>query len=278
MEKVVRRTKRPLGQPTRGKTARNRLRRVDNFLLLYGRSLLQEQGGAFERSFFVDVGYGAAPFTVLESAERLRLVNAALPVLGVEIDPERVAAGLPYEDEQTFFRLGGFNLPLLPGETARVIRAFNVLRQYEETAVSAAHQEMGKSLVPGGLLIEGTSDPFGRLWVANLLRKTADSAIQPEGLLFSTNFREPFAPSQFQPVLPKNFIHRMVEGEPIEAFFAAWRRAYLETLPYRQFGERQLFVNTAQRLAENGYLINKERKLLSRGYLLWYTPNNAVVQ
>ncbi len=92
---------------------------------------------------------------------------------------------------------------------------------------------MGQHLLPGGLLIEGTSDPFGQVWVANLVRKQESGVLVQEGLLFSTNFRQGFAPEQFQPVLPKNFIHRVIPGEPIEHFFRQWQQAYRETLPYR---------------------------------------------
>ncbi|HSN76502.1 MAG TPA: hypothetical protein VL334_15605, partial [Anaerolineae bacterium] len=168
--------KRPLGQPTRGKTARNRLRRVDTFLALYDPGLLRRADGPFAGAFFVDLGYGAEPFTTLESAQRLRRIHPALPVLGVEIDPARVAAAQPYADDLTQFRLGGFNLPLrmrVDGtrETVRAIRAFNVLRQYEEDEVAGAWETMARGLLPGGLLIEGTSEPYGRVWVANVLRR-----------------------------------------------------------------------------------------------------------
>ena len=105
-------SKKPIGLPTRGKTASNRLRRVDNFILLYEPSLLTRTDGLFQRSMFVDLGYGFDPRTTLESAERFRRVNPNLPILGVEIDKERVDAALPYADERTHFRLGGFNLPL----------------------------------------------------------------------------------------------------------------------------------------------------------------------
>ncbi|MEW5939299.1 MAG: methylase, partial [Chloroflexota bacterium] len=102
----------PEGQPTRGKTADNRLRRVDNFLLLYDPSLLTRTQGGFADSLFVDLGYGFDPRTSLESARRFRRVNPSLPILGVEIDKERVEAALHFADDKTFFRLGGFNLPL----------------------------------------------------------------------------------------------------------------------------------------------------------------------
>jgi len=67
--------KKPEGQPTRGKTASNRLRRVDNFILLYEPSLLSRTDGSFADSLFVDLGYGFDARTTLESAARFRGVN-----------------------------------------------------------------------------------------------------------------------------------------------------------------------------------------------------------
>lgn len=265
----------PAGQVTRGKTAQNRLRRVDTYLLLAERYLIGRRDGWFDRALFVDVGYGAEPFTTLESAERLRQVNPALPVLGVEIDGERVAAALPYADSHTHFRLGGFNLPLQPGEHVRLIRAFNVLRQYEESAVAEAWRLMGLHLLPGGLLIEGTSDPFGQVWVANLVRKRENGELGLDGLLFSTNFRQGFAPEQFQPVLPKKFIHRVVPGEPIEQFLRQWQQAYRETLPYRAWGVRQHFVQAARRLGEIGVKVGLRPRLLNEGFLVVRTSFSA---
>ena len=61
----------------------------------------------------------------------------------------------------------------------------------------------------------------------------------------------------------------MVPGEPIYVFFAAWTQAYQAALPLRGLGLRQLFAETARRLAEHGYAIDTRRKLLSKGYLLW---------
>ncbi len=170
----------------------------------------------------MDLGYGAEAVTTLEAAERFRRVNPALKVLGVEIEPERVAAALPFADARTFFRLGGFNLPLLPGEHVRLIRAFNVLRQYEERDVQPAWEQMARSVLPGGLLIEGTSNPTGGIWAANLLRRAAGGWVQ-EALVFFTNFHTGFDPELFQTILPKNYIHRVLPGEPIGEFFAAWK-------------------------------------------------------
>src|SRR5687767_6611255 len=74
-------TKKPQGQPTRGKTASNRLRRVDNFILLHEPWLLTRTDGLFARALFVDLGYGFDARTTLESAARFRRINPHLPIL-----------------------------------------------------------------------------------------------------------------------------------------------------------------------------------------------------
>jgi hypothetical protein len=163
-------SKKPIGLPTRGKTTSNRLRRVDNFILLYEPALLTRTDGLFQRSMFIDLGYGFDARTTLESAARFRRVNPNLPI-GVEIDKERVDAALPFADDITHFRLGGFNLPLQAGETVRLIRAFNVLRQYEEKYFIPAYEQLAEYILPGRLMIEGTSNRFGSIWAANLARK-----------------------------------------------------------------------------------------------------------
>jgi len=163
-------SKKPEGLPTRGKTTSNRLRRVDNFILLYEPSLLTRTDGLFADSMFVDLGYGFDARTTLESASRFRRFNSELKILGVEIDKERVAASLPFADEKTYFRLGGFNLPLKGDEHVRLIRAFNVLRQYDEKDFVSAYERLAEYVLPGGLMMEGTSNPFGSIWCANLVR------------------------------------------------------------------------------------------------------------
>lgn len=266
---MKRASQKPEGLPTRGKTASNRLRRADNFILLYEPSLLTRADGLFARSLFVDLGYGFDPRTTLESAARFRRLNPNLKILGVEIDRERVEAALPFADEKTFFRLGGFNLPLQPGETARLIRAFNVLRQYEEKDFLPAYERLAEYVLPGGLMIEGTSTPFGNVWAANLARRGESAQWTFEALVFSTNFHSGFEVEEFQTILPKNYIHRMAEGGPICDFFAAWKRSAAETAPAKTFGLKQWFAAGAAALAQKGFDIDLRRKWLGRGYLLW---------
>ena len=261
-------SKKPIGLPTRGKTASNRLRRVDNFILLYEPALLTRTDGLFQRSMFIDLGYGFDARTTLESAERFRRVNPNLPILGVEIDKERVDAASPYADEITHFRLGGFNLPLQPGESVRLIRAFNVLRQYEEKDFIPAYEQLAQYVLRGGLMIEGTSNPFGSIWVANLVRKI-ESGWKFEALVFSTNFRMGFDVTDFQAVLPKNYIHHVVQGELIYDFIEAWKRSAAETSPAKVFGAKQWFVAAAESLAAKGYKIDTHKKWLTKGWLIW---------
>ena len=286
-----------IGQATRGKTASNRLRRVDNFILLYEPSLLTRTDHLFADSLFVDLGYGFDARTTLESAARFRRVNPDLRILGVEIDKERVEAALPYEDDKTFFRLGGFNLPLQQGETVRLIRAFNVLRQYEEKDFIPAYEKLTQYLLPGGLMIEGTSNPFGSIWCANVVRKTNSDdvtlseakslrhrsmetlrSLYPlgvttewnfEALVFSTNFRSGFDVEEFQTILPKNLIHRVVAGQPIYEFFEAWKRAAAETSAAKAYGSKQWFALAAENLVQKGFKIDLHRKWLSKGWMIW---------
>lgn len=287
----VRASKKPEGLPTRGKTASNRLRRVDNFILLYEPSLLTQTTSSslspgsdlFADAMFVDLGYGFDARTTLESASRFRRVNPNLKILGVEIDKERVEAALSFADEKTFFRLGGFNLPLKDSEHVRLIRAFNVLRQYEEKDFAPAYERLSEYVLPGGLMIEGTSNPFGSIWCANLVRRVESGGSPPklqqqavglqtwrfESLVFSTNFRLGFEPEEFQTILPKNLIHRVVKGEPIYDFFEAWKRSAAEMSATKIYGDKQWFIATAERLAERGYEVATQRKWLNRGFLIW---------
>lgn len=276
------RLRRPQGQPTRGKTANQRLRRVDTLLLRYDPQLIARRDGPFDRAFFVDLGYGFEPVTTVASFAALRQVNPALPVLGVEIDPERVAAAQLYAEPGLAFRLGGFNLPLAAwpdgaAETVRIVRAFNVLRQYPPEEVAPAYAHLAAGVLPGGLLVEGTSDPAGRVWVAHVMRRTAedagDAAWRREALVFSTNFRGGAEPAHFQPVLPKDLIQRVVLGEPIHAFLAAWKQAAAETAALRVWGVRGWFVAAGRRLRAMGYRVDPRDAWLRKGFLIWRDPD-----
>jgi hypothetical protein len=253
---------RPLGQPTRGKTAPNRLRRTDVFLALAYPEFVRHIAGAY-----VDLGYGFFPITSVETLHRLRRLNARLQVLGVEIDPQRVAAAQPFAEPGLSFRLGGFNLPLQPGEQVSLIRAFNVLRQYDEAAVAEALEALAAGLTPGGLILEGTSDPLGRLLTFNLFEKRP-AGLARTALVLAPALRADFQPRQFQAVLPKNFIHHAEPGGPIDTFFAAWQAAWQQARAQAS-QPRQIFSLAALRLANHyHYGLDRRPALLRRGFLV----------
>ncbi|MUM33116.1 class I SAM-dependent methyltransferase, partial [Mycolicibacterium sp. CBMA 361] len=152
----------PLGQLTRGTTGYNRLRRSDRWLVHSPqvRALLR---GATD-PLVVDLGYGALPVTTVELASRLRTVRPDVRVVGLEIHPERVRLARELAGDIVEFGLGGFELA---GLTPILVRAFNVLRQYDVADVPAAWAEVTGRLAPGGLLVDGTCDELGRrcCWV-----------------------------------------------------------------------------------------------------------------
>jgi hypothetical protein len=254
-----------LGQPTRGKTAPNRLRQTDTFLAVAFPGFLGRLPGVY-----VDLGYGAYPVTSRETLHRLRPLHPALRVLGVEIDPTRVAEAQPFAEPGLEFRLGGFNLPLQPGERAGLIRAFNVLRQYDEAAVAEALAALARHLAEGGLLIEGTCDPTGQLLAFNLYQKQS-AELARAGLVLAPRPRRDFRPRQLQAVLPKNFIHHAQPGGPIDRFFGAWHACW-QGARARGRDARQVFTHSAHCLAErHGYRLDRRPALLRRGFL-WLGP------
>lgn len=255
---------RPIGQPTRGKTALNRLRQVDTYIALTHSICLSGTS-----PLVVDVGYGAQAWTAIEMWERWLPFNPRLRLLGVEIDPERVAAAQPYAQPGVLdFRLGGFNLTdVLGGEQATIIRAYNVLRQYEEQAVADTLYKMGQGLAIGGLLIEGTSTPSGNIVAFDVYEKLTDGALAHRELVFGTNFRQWVMPVHFQAILPKRLIHHMQDERPA-AFFEAWQQALQLARGMGQIGQRQQWQLAAHLLHERfGYPIDFRRRILRRGYL-----------
>ncbi|WP_149827391.1 class I SAM-dependent methyltransferase [Streptomyces tailanensis] len=234
----------PVGTVTRGTTNPNRLRRMDRWIAA-------THGPELRRTptpLAVDLGYGAAPWTALELLRRLRATAPRTQVIGVEIDPARVAAAKPYECEGLTFRHGGFEVPV-PGRPA-LIRAANVLRQYDEEEVTAVWQRLCARLQPatphssGGLLVEGTCDEIGRrhVWVA----------LGPEGprtVTFATRLGSLERPSDLAERLPKALIHRNVPGEPVYAFLRDFDRAWAAAAPYASYGARQRWIRTVRDLS-----------------------------
>ena len=306
---------RPVGTATRGTTHPNRLRRMDRWIAaVHGAELRRTPDPVA-----VDLGYGAAPWTAVELLHRLREAAPHIQVVGIEIDPARVAAAQPYARHGLTFRRGGFEIPLTgtatrqndrdepalrfrpadapaqaahptvpaprsgepsPGPAPRtprasdppfdgasggaaggaserkaaLIRAANVLRQYDEAEVGAAWERLCGRLAPaepargsrGGLLVEGTCDEIGRrhVWVA----------LGPEGprtVTFATRLGSLDRPSDLAERLPKALIHRNVPGEPVHAFLRDFDRAWAAAAPYAAYGARQRWIRAVGALADD---------------------------
>src|ERR1700760_1271728 len=98
---------RALGLPTRGTTAPNRLRRVDRWIIGTQSARLRDAVDPLG----VDPGFGGGPGPAGELAARRADVRKEVRVLGLEIDPDRVAAAEPGADPPRLeFARGGFEL------------------------------------------------------------------------------------------------------------------------------------------------------------------------
>lgn len=190
----------------------------------------------------VDLGYGATPVTAIELAQRLTRIRADIRVVGVEIDPDRVEAARPFADPPRLeFVRGGFELA---GLRPVLVRAANVLRQYDEPSAAAAWQLMTERLAPGGVVVEGTCDETGRRasWV--LL-----DAHGPRSLTLACRVEDLGRPSDLAERLPKALIHRNVPGQAIHRFLRSMDLAWDSAAPQSVFGARQRWVQTCATLA-----------------------------
>ncbi|GGM31550.1 hypothetical protein GCM10011608_15180 [Micromonospora sonchi] len=234
---------RPIGAPTRGTTNPNRLRRMDNWIIESCADALRSAADPL----VVDLGYGATPVTAVELRARLAArVRADVRVVGLEIDPVRVAAAQPAADPPglTFVR-GGFELA---GLRPALVRAANVLRQYDESEVADAWATLTGQLAPGGLLVEGTCDELGRLggWV--LL-----DADGPRSLTLAARLTTLGSPAELAERLPKALIHRNVPGEGVHDLIRALDDAWRSAAGYATFGPRQRWLHTVAAIRAQGW-------------------------
>jgi hypothetical protein len=236
--------RRPVGTLTRGTTNPNRLRRLDRWLAGPGARALR----AAADPLVVDLGYGASPVTTLELADRLRAVRPDVEVVGLEIDRGRVRAAEPLARPGVRFAHGGFELGPVDGRRPVLVRAANVLRQYDEGEVESAWQEVTSRLAAGGLLADATCDEVGRraAWVAV-------GADGPGTLTLSLRLGGLERPGDVAERLPKALIHRNVPGEPVHAWLAALDQAWTRHAQLAGFGARQRFLATCRAVRDDGW-------------------------
>jgi hypothetical protein len=252
--------KKPVGAITRGTTNPNRLRRIDRFVaaLPIVRSTAEP--------IVVDLGFGASPITAIELQARVSKVNPRAIVVGIEIDRERVERALPFENERLRFGNGGFEVPLPrpleAGRKVELIRALNVLRQYDESEVLPAWQLMQTRLTDDGLIIDGTCDEIGRLatWVS--VAKHG-----PQSLTISLRLVGLEAPSKVAERLPKILIHKNVAGQGIHNLLSQLDAAWAASSPLGVFSPQQRWVATCQKLLDAGWPIENNPKRWRLGEL-----------
>ena len=252
--------KKRVGSVTRGTTNPNRLRRVDRYIATL--PVLKKPNPVV-----VDLGYGASPITAIELQDRLTKVNAAVQVVGVEIEKDRVARGKVVERPGLTFLLGGFETPLPAGiQKADVIRAFNVLRQYDEDDVPAAWELMRSRLSDDGVLIEGTCDEIGRL--SSWISITRDG---PTVFTISLHLGSLEQPSKVAERLPKSLIHHNVPGEQIHSFLEQLDRAWASHASLSTFGAVQRWLAVCEEMVAAGWpiLVNRKRWRLGELSVDW---------
>jgi SAM-dependent methyltransferase len=250
----------PIGSITRGTTGTNRLRRIDRWI-----STLPVLRRAAD-PLVVDLGYGASATTSLELHQRLSRVRPDVEVIGIEIDPARVAHATLSARPGVSFRLGGFEVPLPDGRRAAVIRALNVLRQYDESLVLENWHRCVDRLQPGGVLVEGTCNEVGR--VASWVDVTADG---PQSLTVSLRLDGLDKPSIVAERLPKVLIHRNVDGERVHEFLRALDRHWQYNAALSTYAPSQRWIATATALRAEGWPVlgGKSRWRLGELTVAW---------
>lgn len=237
---------RPFGVITRGTTGVNRLRRSDRWSVHH--PAITELLRGVSHPLAVDVGYGASHTTTVEWARWLRTIRPDIEVVGLEIDPDRV---LPPRDGVRF-ELGGFELT---GYRPHLVRAFNVLRQYDVDQVPQAWETVTSRLAPGGLFIEGTCDEIGRR-AAWLLIDGAG----PRTLTLAWDPADVDKPSDVAERLPKILIHRNIPGEPIHELLTLADDAWNRSAGWEPYGPRVRFEKTRELLLAEGVPIHRQRR------------------
>jgi hypothetical protein len=232
--------RKPIGVTTRGTTNPNRLRRVDSWIAWKYVGLLRNVNSP-------------TIITTLELAQRIRETAPKTRVIGLEIDRERVVSAKRFEDEYVQFREGGFELAGV--ESPFLVRAFNVLRQYQESEVEGAWAEMSKHLHPLGAILDGTCDELGRLaaWVE--ITKAG-----PQSLTLSMRLTDLIDPIEIAERLPKALIHHNVPGNSIHDFFQDLQRSWQGAAGIGVFGSKQRWRATAESMRERWPILSPRNR------------------
>ena len=130
-----------------------------------------------------------------------------------------------------------------------------MLRQYPESAVAPAWQRMTEQLLPGGAVVEGTCDEWGRRGSWVLLEPTG-----PVSLTLSCRLAHLNRPSDVADRLVKALIHRNVAGTAIHALLRAMDRAWDRHAALANFGSRQRWQAMCAELSGDWPVLSTARR------------------
>lgn len=240
---------------------------------------------------FVDVGYGDEPTTTERTHETLLQLSCAakaserggqsapspnVETVGVEADHARVSRAQERSTAGTRFVLGGFALTGVGIQDASLIRCLNVLRGYGLWDVKPALLQMSRALVPGGLLLEGTSDAAGTLAAVHVWRRNNESRMNYNGLVCVTDFSRGFSPWMFRDVLPRDLRRHATPGEPVFEWLKTWDNEMQLLRTKRREGElpragaevnHSVFEESVKRLTIRSP--ETDARFASRGVVVW---------
>lgn len=201
----------------KARTRPGRLRALDAWVAHCAPELLDGRGA------LVDVGFGQTPVTTEEWARSAPDAR----VVGLDVHAA--------ESRGVELHVGGF------GDVQRfapvaVVRAMNVLRGYREDEVAPARAQLLDALMPGGLLLEGSSDTDGQVLVVHVARKPPlPAGWSARMLLFQTDFSRGFSPWLFRDWLPRELRRGVKPGTPIHALLTEWNARTHGATPRERF-------------------------------------------
>ncbi|MCB9674523.1 MAG: methylase [Alphaproteobacteria bacterium] len=195
----------------RRKTRPGRLAQLDALVLQLAPDLLSGESGAP----IVDLGVGARPWTTVELARAV----APVPVVGVDIAEDLVARAAEHAIPGLTFAVGSFDLPV----RARLVRVMNVCRDLWPDEVPDAHARIGRHVVDGGVVIEGSCGPDGEVGTAHWM-VAHDGVLERRGLLMWLDGTRGTAPLLFRDRLPRDLLGDL--GHPVLALILAWMEAF----------------------------------------------------
>lgn len=250
---------------TRGKTRAGRLDRLDGVLAHW----LVEQGWCERRApTCVELGFGASSVTARSWFARVLELTPHASCVGVEVDAERVERARREGAMQgVTWQQGGFDFALRTGAGGvDLVRALNVLRQYDARDAPAAHALMGRHLTEGGVLVEGSCDGGGRHGVVHVQRRVADE-LRREALMCVVDPEAHFAPRMLRDWLPQD-LRRGVgpEHEVFTGFLDVWMQCFEQA---RATSRQERFAQSVALLGERVAGIEAPAWMVDRGTLLW---------